>query len=385
MAVELNVKNLDVSPAEYQTKYSVNRILQKLLENDHLLEELYQEVFGGFQIDEYEVGEEYLYNDVVWFLDSERDLHILRCSRSKTSANLTSWKSGESFEKYGWQDLNPDVDIMTEFGLQAKISSFIAKKFKQHSSDLSRHPYGKISYGGTKGSTDISRKVAKADMSNLDPQRSNNFFPYKTIYLKTDDTSPITFGVCRHYDNGLLEYDLTFRLGYGGIETVDEDYGIQAKIINANTLDLTAQKTDVKSFYSSGDTSIFSQTSSQTSEIGDTEQRNRNDFVNAYSAKLDFADAASGMTASTVKFKDSDSYMVFSGDMTCQTRDSLDAADAMCIGSNSIVFCRKEAGSITALLVTYPGLANASKDGYNAANGGLESISFTCKLVGRWK
>lgn len=80
--------------------------------------------------------------------------------------------------------------------------------------------------------------------------------------MKTDDTSPITFGVCRHYDNGLLEYDLTFRLGYAGVETVDEDYGIQAKIINTNNLDLTAQKTDAKSFYSSGDATIFSQTSS---------------------------------------------------------------------------------------------------------------------------
>lgn len=109
---------------------------------------------------------------MVWFLDSERDLHILRCSKTKTSADLTSWKSGESFEKYGWQDLNPDVDIVSEFGLQAKIDSFIAKKFKLHSTDPSMHPYGKISYDGTKSSTDISRKVARADMSNLDSQRS---------------------------------------------------------------------------------------------------------------------------------------------------------------------------------------------------------------------
>ena len=39
-------ENLDVGSNEYATKYSVNRILQKLLENDRLLEDFYRQVFG---------------------------------------------------------------------------------------------------------------------------------------------------------------------------------------------------------------------------------------------------------------------------------------------------------------------------------------------------
>lgn len=54
-----NTSKLDVSSNEYATKYSLNRILLKLLENDELLQELYQEIFAGFSIYEYEEGEEY--------------------------------------------------------------------------------------------------------------------------------------------------------------------------------------------------------------------------------------------------------------------------------------------------------------------------------------
>lgn len=61
------------------------------------------------------------------------------------------------------------------------------------------------------------------------------------------------------------------------------------------------------------------------------------------------------------------------------------ATGNLCVGANSMTFCQKEAGSVIALLVTYPGLVNTSKTEYNARNGGLASNTFTCKLVGRWK
>jgi len=53
------------------------------------------------------------------------------------------------------------------------------------------------------------------------------------------------------------------------------------------------------------------------STIGDTKQTNRNDYVNVYSAKLDFAEAAMVGTAASTSFKSADSYMVFGGDVTC--------------------------------------------------------------------
>jgi len=45
-----HTKNLDVASNEYATKYSAQRIFNKLLENDRCLEEFYNKVFGNAQI-----------------------------------------------------------------------------------------------------------------------------------------------------------------------------------------------------------------------------------------------------------------------------------------------------------------------------------------------
>lgn len=54
-----NTTGLEVASNEYSTKYSVNRLLKLLLENDELLQQFYNEVFSSFSIYEYEAGEEY--------------------------------------------------------------------------------------------------------------------------------------------------------------------------------------------------------------------------------------------------------------------------------------------------------------------------------------
>lgn len=84
---------------------------------------------------------------------------------------MTRWSAGQSFSDYGWTDLSPSIDVLADFGLDGKISSFLAKKFKAHTSDSAMHPHGRLSYGGVKATTDISRKIAKTDVSNLDPAR----------------------------------------------------------------------------------------------------------------------------------------------------------------------------------------------------------------------
>ena len=379
-------QNLGVGSNEYATKYSVNRILEKLVQNDKLLEEFYQEVFGAFMIYEYQPGETYYYNDLIWFLDSEKDLHILRCNKSQTGENLTHWRLGQAFEDYGWKDLNPDINVLKEFGLEKKMSTWIAKKFKEHSDDPSCHPLGKISYGNTKPTTDITRKVSDREMSNLDPNREQNFFPYQTIHLKTLENGPIIGGYCRKYDNGLLEYDIIFRLSYSGIAEVDEDYGISANIFECNNLDLASQHSDENYFYGTSDAQMFNcgnaLCSQFESEIGETRQRSRNDYVNVYSAVIDFAQATSTVDSPSLKFKSSDSYMIFSGDVTCQSRDT--TTKAMNIGSNQLIFAQKRTGSFAAILITYPN-QKFNTPGYNAKNGGIEANSFHCSLVGKWK
>ena len=378
-------ENLDVGSNEYATKYSVNRILQKLLENDRLLEDFYRQVFGQMMIYEYQSGETYAYNDIVWFLSQDKEPYILRCIRSKTSADLRHWTKREPFESYGWKDLNPNIDIMLEFGLEQKLSLWIAKKIKEHQNDVEMHPLGKISYGGEKPSTDISTKIANADMSNLDASRQQTFFPYHTTYLKTSSTSPIINGYCRKYDNGLLEYDIVFRLSYAGQQIVDQDYSLNADVLSCNTLDLADHIND-KYFRATSDAQMFNSGSASStqheSDIGETRQRFRNDFVNVYHANIDFAAAASTAQTPFPKYMSGDSYMIFSGDVMCQCRDV--SRQTIEPGANQLVFASKNPDSFSALLVTYPD-QKFSTPGYNASNGGLGANSFHCSLVGRWK
>lgn len=381
-----HTQNLDVGSNEYATKYSVNRILNWLLENDKLLEDFYREVFGSFLIYEYQPNETYYYNDLVWFMSGDREPYILRCIKSEVKSDLSQWSKGQAFENYGWKDLNPDVNILNEFGLEKKMSAWIAKKFKAHQDDESMHPLGRMSYGMKKPSTDITTKVALRDMSNLDGSREQTFFPYQTTYLKTRELSPIIDGYCRKYDNGLLEYDIVFRLSYAGVAEVDEDYGISATIVNCNSLDLANAHDDEKYFYAVNDTEIFNNKnaneSKEESEIGDTRQRARNDFVNVYHATIDFSTAASNIDTPNPKFMNADSYMIFSGDIMCQTRDA--TTQTIEVGANQMIFTQKRAGSFVAMLVTYPN-QKFSTSGYNAKNGGIEANSFHCTLVGRWK
>ena len=68
-------------------------------------------------------------------------------------------------------------------------------------------------------------------------------------------------------------------------------------------------------------------------DIGETVQRNRNDYVNVYSAYIDFADKiTSNPYGLDVKFKDASSYMIFSSDIMCQDNDS--DVGAMHVNSN---------------------------------------------------
>jgi len=83
-----------------------------------------------------------------------------------------------------------------------------------------------------------------------------------------------------------------FRLSYQGYKLVDEEYNEYADILSANTLEFPQSDID-KYFKSYVDGSIFSPNHLKTyqSEIGETIQQNRNDIVNVYSAKIDFANA----------------------------------------------------------------------------------------------
>ena len=65
--------------------------------------------------------------------------------------------------------------------------------------------------------------------------------------VSTDDA--IIDGSCRWYDNGLLEYDIVFRLGYMGYKEIDDEYHISADILSCNNLTFVGSTNNDKYFY----------------------------------------------------------------------------------------------------------------------------------------
>ena len=39
------------------------------------------------------------------------------------------------------------------------------------------------------------------------------------------------YGYARRYENGILEYDIIFRLGFNGVQTID---GVERSVLKAN-------------------------------------------------------------------------------------------------------------------------------------------------------
>lgn len=128
-------------------------------------------------------------------------------------------------------------------------------------------------------------------------------------------------------------------------------------------------------FNSTDDYTIFkydnTDEDSNFSIVGSSIQRNRNDAVNTYFAKIKFLD--------NYCFKDN-KYMVFGSSMLSEFRDSQTAS--IDPGSNTVTYCNKTRGSITAMLVTFPKDHEYREPGYNAKNGGIVMNSYHCKIIG---
>lgn len=100
------------------------------------------------------------------------------------------------------------------------------------------HLFGRLSLQSSSANF-VENKIARRDLANVNPDREDIFFPYHTLYLDPDPEDAILAGQCRWYDNGLLEYDLVFRLSYFGQTEVDPEYSEYADALSANVLNLT--------------------------------------------------------------------------------------------------------------------------------------------------
>jgi len=384
-----NVKNIDVTSNEYQAKQTLQRMVDRLYQNDLALAAFYEKVFGQFYIYQYDPTAEYRYNQLVWFkcdvecetdqlAESGKGLHVLRCDVTKVQPNSLDGYPKKTFEMLGWKDLNPNVDILTEYGIKKVMEQYMTRQFKAHTDDESLHPYGKLSYDVTSKNV-LSSKIMNRDFGNANPDREQTFFPYETIYLQPG--KQILNGYGRYYDNGLLEFDIIFRLSYAGYREIDQEYHISADILSCNGFDMKDVKTESKYFYSNGDADIFcpvGELTQMSADLGESVEYKRNDYCNVYSAQIEFAqDDKDGH-----RFADTN-YMIFASDVMCQDRDI--KYGALNVGANQMTFAQKTTTGFTALYVTYPNQLNYSTAGYNAKNGGLMSNSFHCHVVGRWK
>lgn len=388
-----NIKDVNVSSNELITRMSLNRNFKKLFENDLLLEDLYNSIIQSVDIQEYHSGETYNYGQLVWFKnrDTRTEFYLLK---SIVNNNVNDPKFAlydllyglPDFEKYGWKNENQKLDLK-EIGIDTYILQCIDPNILKHESDTILHKFGIINVKDNNSSDYIDKKILKKDLSNIAINRNTLFFPYQTGHFITDN---ITNGEYRIWDNGILELNIVFRLGYVGKKL--EKYNLD--IIECNNVKIkkstTSNKLDVnynenaKYFNSAEDMTIFNYDGDETGiRIGNTIQTNRNDFVNVYSADLDFSAAKMHIGERQILgFKDTD-YMIFTSDTLSQDRNFQN--HSLNPGSNTMTFCNKSRNGITALYISIPEDGNYDNAGYNTKNGGLIVNTFNCHIIGRYK
>lgn len=376
-----NLTYVDVSNNEPITTHTVNRNIRKLLDNDLALNGVYSSIFGQAQIGEYIEGNTYSFNQLVWFMDDDKQLYILR-SLSDGNSN----KPRKPFTDYDWNDETEHLDIVQN-GLSVLVRQHQANHFYQHekediqntAEDILYHKYGPVSQG------DIDLKILKNDISNADGNRSSMFYPYRTISILKEQpelSNVILDGYCRVWDCGILEYDITYQFGYVGKETYNNTEYTVLCCNNVAFEDMSGKSKaaldysdNAKYFNSTEDFSIFkyenTDSESNFSIVGSSLQRNRNDIVNTYFADIKFLD--------NYWFKD-DSYMVFGSSTLSEFRDLKTAS--LSPGANTVTYCNKTRASIMAVLVTFPEDHIYAAPGYNAKNGGIALNSFHCKIIG---
>jgi len=165
----------------------------------------------------------------------------------------------------------------------------------------------------------------KSDLTNRNRGRSRIIFPYETVNLKPDGV--IVGGFYRKWDNGLLEYDIRYRVGYVDSETIvantlsiENSYGVEVPLSSDEYQENRLY------FMEDSDYEIFQQDGTEDFVANGVTYRNINKQQNAYAGKI----------VLPVPFRDV-SYMVF----TDKPEKSV----------NDIVYVNKMKGTITALYI----------------------------------
>ena len=386
---------IEVAQNEPMLDAVLNRGAKKLLENDLALYELYKEFFNKAGIKEWSRNATYNNGDFVWYqveaqygskLDAVR-LFLLKCivdgNRSVPDIDIDSDNRpiDERLKNSGWEDKSRYMTIF-DYGIKELLQSLVEDKFERHQEDTQYHPLGKLSLLPS-DSEYIGEKLLVRDMHNIDANRKTVFFPQKVIRL--DSGYAIMTGYMRNYGK-ILEYDIVLKLASSQTTDSTQIFSTSNSLL-ANTLvlhlfsGLTKSATDYqendKYFQNSSMMDIFAPSLDSSlvhsSKIGLVKQFNRNDYVNTYSAQIQF----------DTPFADR-KYMVFTNSILCQTNGTESNGHKTLVPSqNEIAVCNKTRDSITLLNISFPDLTSVGDDGHNASNGGIAANSFHCKVIGK--
>ena len=379
MSVEIsNIYNVNVAPNEIMMNHVINRNLIKLIDNDINLHNYYTMVLNSLNISDYDSKNlPYRIGSLVWYRKGG-DLFLLKCIKQENEEPYTN--SNDEFVDSGWKNMNDNLNILS-YGVVTALSGRVDIKFSEHQESKQYHKFGKIQNLNKDEPNHISTKILTKDLADLNENREKVFFPNEVKRLPQDSTC-IMNGYYRKYDNGILEYDIIFKLGEDEVDESDirNVFG-EASTISANNVTFKAYnginkrssdtQENAKYFYNVSNMDMFSMQNGEVSKIGYSSQGNRNDFVNTYFGKINFP----------VKFVDLN-YMIYSNNMVCQGySDDHDLQP----NSNELIFCDKTRESVVAMNVMFENDKKLGDSGYNAKHGGLALNTFHCKIIGRYK
>lgn len=288
---------VDIAQNEYVTKYSFNRNFEKLLSNDNILDSLVRDA----PIETYNKLKTYNRNDLVFYKIQKTDsqFYVLRSKQTPNmhkplvQRDINTGKlyviNGDWWEVLG--ALNSENDSMTPKDYADSYVSNSKKTFiDQHQDNTApgAHPTDKL---GMKESSILFRTF-----DNISDDRSHFHYPYELQSYVADDS--VYSGYMRKWDNGLLEYDLVFKLSYAGTS----DDGME--LLSANNYKALKQNNNFIYFKDDEDYNIFNKGGEYYVNINGTKQVNLNKTINAYSSKIKFLEP----------FKDLN-YMVFTSNV----------------------------------------------------------------------
>ena len=292
---------IDIAPNEYVTKYSLNRNFEKLISNDiALISAISQDPNLDNDIETYNSTKTYAYGTFVFYKIHPNDtqFYILRSICEPNDHKPLVHKDPTTGIMYvinseWWTIVGIDSAIKNATPKDIANVNVMSSKndFKQNHElnlELSAHPTGEL---GFKTSTYLYKSF-----DNIDENRKQIFYPYAIESFVSDNTT--YHGYMRKWDNGLLEYDLTFRLGYVSSDNTGID------LIQANDLKIPQRNNNSIYFKNPSDMNMFNQGGQYYVAVNGMKQMNLNRYINAYSGKIKFIEP----------FKDLN-YMVFTSNV----------------------------------------------------------------------